>query len=161
VRGEALGLLRSNLKDRSQYVVYNGEELARCGLESGVPQGQVLGPLFFLLYVHDMVRASGGLGFVLFADDTNLYEEGMDPAGLFERVNRGFGELGRWFRCNRLTLNLKKTEYVYFAGARPPEVPSEGLVFVGEQIRWVKNTRFLRVWVDAELKGKLSSKEKI
>jgi hypothetical protein len=69
------------------------------------------------------VRASGELGFVLFTDDTNLFAEGPNPAGLFERVNRGLGELGRWFKCNRLTLNLKKTEYVYFAGARPPEVP--------------------------------------
>jgi hypothetical protein len=79
--------------------------VVRCG----VPQGSVLGPLFFLIYVNDMMRASGELVFVLFADDTNLFAEGWDPVELFDKVNRGLGELGRWFRCNRLTLNLKKT----------------------------------------------------
>jgi hypothetical protein len=73
-----------------------------------VPQSSVLGPLFFLLYVNDMARANGELGFVLFADDTNLFAEGRDPAGLFETVNGRLRKLGRWFRCNRLTLNLKK-----------------------------------------------------
>jgi retron-type reverse transcriptase len=95
VRGEALGLLGSYLRDRSQYVVYNGGESGRCGVECGVPQGSVLGPLFFLFYVNDMARATGELGFVLFADDTNLCAEGYDPAGLFERVNGGLAELCR------------------------------------------------------------------
>jgi hypothetical protein len=97
-----------------------------------------------------MVRATGELGFVLFADDTNLFAEGQDPAGLFERVNRGLSELGRWFRCSGV--NLKKTEYVYFAGTRPPEVPPGGLVINGEQVRKVEGSRFFGVWVDAELK---------
>jgi hypothetical protein len=97
-------------------------------VEYGVPQGSVLGPLFFLLCVNDMARVSGDLGFVLFADDTNLFAGESDPVELFDRVNRGLAELDRWFRCNRLTFNLKKMEYVYFAGHRPPEVPPGGLV---------------------------------
>jgi hypothetical protein len=52
-------------------------------VESAVPQGSVLEPLFFLLYVNDMARATEELGFVAFADDTNLFIEGQDPAGLF------------------------------------------------------------------------------
>ena len=51
---------------------------------------------------------------VLFADDTNIFAEGSSPAELFRRVNRGLDELSRWFRYNRLTLNLKQKEYVYF-----------------------------------------------
>jgi ribonuclease P/MRP protein subunit RPP40 len=152
VRGEALGLLESYLRDRSQYVVYHGWESGRHGVECGVPQGSVLRPLFFLLYVNNMARATGELGFVLFADDTNLFAEGQYPAGLFETVNGGLHELGRWFRCDRLTLNLKKTEYVYFTGTRPPEVPTGGLVIDGEQVRRVEGSKFPGVWVDAELK---------
>jgi hypothetical protein len=121
-------------------------------VECGILQGSVLGPLFFLLHVNDMVRATGELGFVLFADDTNLFAEGQDPAGLFERVNGGLSELGRWFRCNRLTLNLKKTKYVYLAGTRPPQVPPGGLVINGEQVRRVEGSKFLGVWVDTGLK---------
>jgi hypothetical protein len=96
--------------------------VVRCG----VPHGSVLGPLLFLIYVNDMVRASGELGSVLFADDTYLFAEGGDPVELYGRINKGLGELGRWFRCNRLTLNLKKMEYVYFSRTRPPEVPQGG-----------------------------------
>jgi hypothetical protein len=54
-------------------------------------------------------------------------------------------ELGRWFRCNRLTLNLKKTKYVYFAGTRLPEVPPGGLVIDGEQVRRVEGLGFLGI----------------
>ena len=106
--------MESYLGNRSQYVVYGGYESERGKVECGVPQGSVLGPLFFLIYVNDMVKACEGLSLVLFADDTNIFAEGRDPAELFGRVSRGLGVLDRWFRCNRLTLNLKKTEYVYF-----------------------------------------------
>jgi hypothetical protein len=70
---------------------------------------------------------------------------------LFGKVNRGLGEHGRWFRCNRLSLNLKKTEYVYFSRTRPPEVPLGELEFVGEQIRRVEGTRFLGMWIETGL----------
>ena len=99
-------------------MVYGGVESERGGVECGVPQGSVLGPLFFLIYVNDMVRACAGLDLVLFADDTNIFAQDKDPLVLFERVNRGLEGLARWFRCNRLTLNLKKTEYVYFGGPK-------------------------------------------
>ena len=121
IRGVALALLESYLRGRCQYVVYGGRESGRGEVECGVPQGSVLGPLFFLIYVNDMGRACEGLDLVLFADDTNIFAEDRDPAALFGKVNRGLGGLARWFRCNRLTLNLKKTEYVYFGGPRRPE----------------------------------------
>ena len=114
MRGGSLGLLGSYLSDREQYVTYGGFESDRGKVECGVPQGSVLGPLFFLIYVNDMVRACRGLELVLFADDTNIFAQGRDPAELFGRVNRGLGELSRWFRCNRLTLNLKKKECLFW-----------------------------------------------
>ena len=146
-------MLGSYLEERAQYVVYVGHESGRGKVECGVPQGSVLGPLFFILYVNDMVKACEGLDPVLFADDTNIFAEGSDPAELFRRVNRGLGELSRWFRCNRLTLNLKKTEYVYFAGPGGRRVPPPGgLSIGGEEVRRVEGARFLGVWVDEGLR---------
>ena len=133
-------------------MVYGGHESERGSVECGVPQGSVLGPLFFLLYVNDMVRACRGLDLVLFADDTNIFAEGKDPAELFARVNRGLAELSRWFRCNRLTLNLKKTEYVYFGGpGRHRDAPGH-LEVGGERIGRVEGARFLGVWIDEGLR---------
>ena len=152
IRGQALTLLESYLKDRSQYVCYGGFESEKGGVKCGVPQGSVLGPLFFLLYVNDMVNASGEIELVLFADDTNIFVMGKDHIELFKRANRGLEELSKWFRCNKLTLNLKKTEYVYFGGHGGRIVPQGGLQIGTETIRRVDGARFLGVWVDEGLK---------
>ena len=76
VRGDALALMGSYLQGRSQYVCYGGFESERGQVRCGVPQGSVLGPLFFLVYVNDMVRACDELDLVLFADDTNIFAQG-------------------------------------------------------------------------------------
>ena len=89
-------------------MTYGGIESGRGKVECGVPQGSVLGPLFFLIYVNDMVRVSRDLSFALFADDTNIFAEGRDPVELFGRVNWGVGELNRWFRCNSAIVHIQK-----------------------------------------------------
>ena len=113
-----------------------GIESERGAVACGVPQGSVLGPLFFLIYVNDMARAAGGLELVLFADDTNIFAKDKNPTDLFKKVNRGLEELSKWFRSNKLTLNLKKTEYVYFGGpgGRPMAIPQGGIKIGEEQI---------------------------
>ena len=83
---------------------------------------------------------------------THIFAEGSDPAELFGRVNKGLQGLSRWSRCNRLTLNLKKTEYVYFSGPGGHEVPPGGIMIGGEEIRRVEGARFLGVWVDEGLR---------
>ena len=88
---------------------------------------------------------------VLFADDTNIFAQDKSPEELFARVNRGLASLDRWFRCNRLTLNLKKTEYVYFKGPGQGD-PGLRLEVGKEGIRRVDGARFLGVWVDGGLK---------
>ena len=83
---------------------------------------------------------------------TYLLRLGTPLSFFFGRVNRGLGELSRWFRCNRLTLNLKKTEYVYFGRPGGRETPPGGLVIGGVEIRRVEGARFLGVWVDEGLR---------
>ena len=143
IRGQALALLESYLSDRSQYVSYGGYESEKGRVECGVPQGSVLGPLFFILYVNDMVRASNELELVLFADDTNIFCKGRNHNELFEKVNRGLLAISKWFRCNKLTLNLKKTEYVYFGGPGGRIVPQGGIRIGSEAIKRVIGARFL------------------
>ena len=89
IRGVANKLIKSYLSDRTQYVCYGGYESEKGVVECGVPQGSVLGPLFFLLYVNDMVASCRELELVLFADDTNLFAKGKNPAELISKVNSG------------------------------------------------------------------------
>ena len=83
IRGAPLEPLRSYLSNRKQYVVFNGAESSQDTISLGVPQGSILGPLFFLLYINDLSRASSFLRFILFADDTNLFASGKNQRGLF------------------------------------------------------------------------------
>ena len=152
IRERALRLMESYLEGRSQYVCYGGFESARGAVECGVPQGSVLGPLFFILYVNDMSRACRGLELVLFADDTSSYARGKEPDELVERVSRELGQLSKWFTRNKLTLNIKKTEYVYFGGVHRHPALEQGLTIGRDQVKRVDGARFLGVWVDEGLR---------
>ena len=144
--------MRSYLEDRSQYVVYGGHESPRGKVECGVPQGSVLGPLFFIIYVNDMVRACPGLELVLFADDTSGFAKDKDTGRLMDKVNEGLGQLSSWFSKNKLTLNIKKTEYVFFGGPHRHLPLERGIMIGGEQVRRVDGARFLGIWVDEGLR---------
>ena len=80
----------------------------------GVPQGSVLGPLLFLIYVNDIYTSSDKLDFFLFADDTNLLYADKNLRNLESVVNRELSNVMDWMTANKLTLNIKKTNFVIF-----------------------------------------------
>ena len=79
----------------------------------GVPQGSILGPLLFLIFVNDF-KKSTSLDAIMFADDTNLFYSHKNIVTLFETVNNELYNINLWFQANKLSLNTKKTKFVLF-----------------------------------------------
>ena len=80
----------------------------------GVPQGSLLGSLFFLLYINVIINTSTILQLILFADDTNVFVSRKEKDCFTNILNAELNKLSIWFRANRLSLNLKKTKFIIF-----------------------------------------------
>ena len=86
IRGIPLMWCRNFLSDREQYVVYNDTSSSSKKITCGVPQGSILGPLLFLLYINDLSRVSDVLFILLFADESNLFLSAKCPERLMEQM---------------------------------------------------------------------------
>ena len=107
-------MVQSYLTGRSQYVTVNGHVSNFLPITCGVPQGSVLGPLLFLIYVNDLPNVSMVLQFYLFADDTSIYVDSDDLITLQKTLNQEIRKVKKWLDANRLALNISKTNYVNF-----------------------------------------------
>ena len=105
---------QSYLSNRKQYVSINGISSESLEINCGVPQGSVLGPLLFLLYINDLPNISSVLDFYLFADDTNIYYESDSLQDFEKTINKELHTLYLWLNVNRLSLNIDKTNYIIF-----------------------------------------------
>jgi hypothetical protein len=107
VTGLALDWFRSYLSNRKQFVSLNGRDSGLLDVSLGVPQGSILGPLLFLIYINDLPLASDFLA-LLFADDTTLLYSHSDINQLIAIANGEFQKICEFFRINHLALHPKK-----------------------------------------------------
>ena len=114
VRDSANLWFKNYLSDREQFVSINGTESGKQKMICGVPQGSVLGPLLFLIFINDLPNATDFLT-LLFADDTTFQVSDTDPAKLFDIANSELEKASVWFTANKLTLNVKKTKFMVFS----------------------------------------------
>ena len=114
IRGIALDWFSSYLSERKQYVSVNGHISNYFDISCGVPQGSVLGPLLFLIYINDLPYVSKFLSFYLFADDTNIYFEATDLVSLQKIMNRELKYVNEWLHADKLALNLEKKTTLYY-----------------------------------------------
>ena len=111
---------------REQCVKGENENSSTKAITCGVPQGSILGPLFFIIYVNDLLKEfyDDNLRIILYADDTVLYTAHQNTQVAARRLEEGLSVLSKWCKCNRLTINVKKTKHMIVC---PPAKKSPGL----------------------------------
>ena len=114
IRGIINDWFSSYLLGRSQVTEVDTYLSSKSQISCGVPQGSVLGPLLFLIYINDIHNSSDKLSFYLFADDTNLLYADKNLKSLEETVNNELLKVSEWLNANKLTLIAKKSNYVIF-----------------------------------------------
>ena len=114
IQGISNNWFKSYLSNCKQFVSLNGYDSELVEINCGVPQGSVLGPLLFLLYINDLNQAIKFCKVHHFADDTNLLYLGKSIKKLNKLVNIDLKNLLYWLNANKISLNVKKTELVIF-----------------------------------------------
>ncbi len=149
IRGIALKWFQSYLKDRYQYVVYNNVKSETKQVQCGVPQGSVLGPLLFLVYINDLPNSLKKLKTILFADDSTAYYSSKSKYELEETVNSELQSLCNWFKVNKLSLNIGKTNYL--AIGKSQNRNNYSIYMDGAEITRRTHVKFLGIFVDDKL----------
>ena len=121
LNGSALHLLKSYLQNRKQYTEIEQINSDILPIKIGVPQGSVLGPLLFIIYINDFSQASQLFNFVMYADDTtlstslnSLSETTLDNKNTETIINEELCKINEWLNINKLLLNKSKTKYMVF-----------------------------------------------
>ena len=145
VRGNNLDWLRSYLNNRQQYVYVNGTSSNKNNLKYCVPQGSILGPVLFILYINDLPGISKLAKFIFFADDANIIITGNNFAEIQHQANELLQALDKWVKCNGLKLNISKTKYMIFSNLREDSSSNLHISLGGVPIERSNSERFLGV----------------
>ena len=114
IRGITHNWFKNYLSERYQYFSINSCSSSLQKIKCGVPQGSILGPILFLLYINDLPNASNILRFLLYADDTNILCIKFDPKSITDTMNKEIPKVTEWFNSNKLRINTNKTVAMLF-----------------------------------------------
>jgi hypothetical protein len=160
-RGISLSLMRSYLTGRSQYVEINHVDVkslnqralssSRKVTKYGVPQGSVLGPLLFLMFINDLPKAVHEAKVVLFADDTNILIIDKNFKSLSDKTLVTLYQLENWFASNHLIINIDKTKALFFQGRGSRLIDKPELYLNNKKILYTTNIKFLGIYITENL----------
>ena len=149
IRGSVNTWFQSYLSNRTQFVTVNGHNSTSLPITCMVPQGSVLGPLLFLLYINDLPTTSKLLKFNLFADVTNIYISSKNLEYLQKTINNELKLMSEWFKSNRFALNIQKTNVILFHSKQLKSYQSFIIKSDNKIIKQINSIKYLGVTFDS------------
>ena len=150
VRGIPLKLFESYLTNRSQSVYCNFTHSSFRSIVNGVPQGSILGPTLFLIYINDIVNVSSKFKYIIYADDTTLLMDDLNINNLHFNLIQELEKINNWTKINNLSLNTTKTNYIFFQN-RSVHHNFPPVTIEGNTVDRVQFTKFLGVFLDENM----------
>lgn len=159
IRGPALNFVKSYLSDRKQYISINGCVSQNFEIHYGVPQGSVLGPLFFNIYANEISHLPLNVDVIQYADDTVLISSDTNINNLVLRINNALDLFASWCNFNKLALNISKTKYLLFS---PKKLQADPILSIkGEALDRVAYYKYLGITIDEKLNYEIHIKSVI
>ena len=147
IRGVAFNLIKSYLSNRKQFVRWKTSCSSIADINCGVPQGSILGPLLFIIYINDLPNVVANCHSVLYADDTSLLFNGQNQTEAIEEANLGLSKLKPWLDANSLILNIEKSHFIIFA-----KNPSNASIMIDKaNLTNTNSIKFLGIYIDQNL----------
>ena len=153
IRGIANDWICSYLSNRFQHVLINDCCSSNLKITCGIPQGSIIGPTLFILYINDICNVSSILKLILFADDTNIFYSGKDVNNVCHIMTEELRKINVWFMVNKLSLNVSKTNYMLFGNNR--NMVDCSIYINNIEIERVYVTKFLGLHIDCKLDWKV------
>ena len=151
IRGPAIELIKSYLSERTQYTKIGSTKSDINTIKCGVPQGSVLGPLFFLIFINDMQHCTKSK-LRLFADDTNIFISDKDANKVKQLAETCLSDITNWLTVNKLLLSEEKTNFSIFLPAQKtiPEILNR-IKVNGKTVQRTESCKYLGVILDDKL----------
>ena len=151
IKGIPYEWFKSYLTNRQQFTTVNNKQSELSSIEFGIPQGSILGPLLFLIYINDLSKAIIFSSVHHFADDTNILYVSSSLKDINKKINHDLSNLIKWLRANTILLNVRKTEIVIFKSHSKCISKDLNFPLNGQKVISKNHTKYLEIIIHKHL----------